>query len=439
MNDYSTQAVINKHEKEKWTMKFFSKYKYWKHSYKKLLGVLILFSIILLASVPMILLLSKFFPPKDKSAEFILSYAGADPDFGTKAFTSCILDYSGIEYFLDGTACYTDSSGIISISINDQEWHNLTLLWHGELFFFTFNSSISEDIVLATKDIDALAYWNEINMLIVPEVMGDAFELDLLYWTGTSWIVIETITAIESGKYQFYNLVMGLYALSKSGYMDTSIKFTIDQLTITYITNMIVVPDKTIISVEYDDTIFGEMSIDLTALDWQILGSYDGGEWSDISLSTSWWVFYDISDIAYGIITIYEIIDIHNGLTFEYKIVIGNDWNVEYAITINDLIKIGLVAGSLKVIITWDVVGGEPAENITLSLYYFDGSEYIFYKNYLTDFEGKISIIEILPIGSYMIGETLFVITADNLNNVPRNLPALYLDILYESMNLNPQ
>lgn len=149
-------------------MKVFNKYKYWKHSYKKLLGVLILFSVIIIASVPMILLLNKFFPQSDKSATFNLYYDGADIDFG-------IIDYSGIEnniylkcyqvYYLDGQLFVTDSSGLIEYEINDFEWHNLTILWHDGIYYtYLFNTSISEDIVLATKSIDAMTYSDEVNL-----------------------------------------------------------------------------------------------------------------------------------------------------------------------------------------------------------------------------------------------------------------------------------
>jgi len=81
-------------------MKHFFKYKYMRYNTRKLLVVLILFHIIVIASVPMILLLNTFFPQqKDKSATFTLYYDTPDPDFGTIAFISSTFDYSGIQVF----------------------------------------------------------------------------------------------------------------------------------------------------------------------------------------------------------------------------------------------------------------------------------------------------------------------------------------------------
>ena len=404
-------------------MKFFSKYKYWKHSYKKLLGVLILFSIILLASVPVILLLNKFFPQSDKSATFTLYYDSPDIDFGT-------IDYSGIEnniylkcyqvYYLDGQLFVTDSSGLIEYEINDFKWHNLTIIWHdGVLYEYLFNSSITQDIVLATKSIDAMSYWDEI-FLPADWDSRELIEIDLLWFDGTGWVVIETLTASLNGSVQLNNLIMGLYALSESGDNYVSLTFTIDQATAIYINDIYIVPDKTIVDVDYLDTIFGDMPVDLSAIDWVILGRKvgSGDVWQDISLNENWWLYFDVSDIANGVITIYEILDkIVNIETtyYEYKIVIGNAWiGTEVPLVLDTTTPINLVAKSLDATIVWSS-DGTPYIDMMVPLYCFDGSDYVFVANYLTNSEGKIYIDSLMPTGMWMLGVTEFNITADDV------------------------
>lgn len=210
---------------------------------------------------------------------------------------------------------------------------------------------------------------------------------------------------------------MGLYALSESGDMYTSLTFTIDQLTANYTYNIFIVPDKTIIDVDYLDTIFGEMSVDLTGVDWVILARKvdSGSDWQDISLNENWWLYYDVSDIANGVITIYEILVNIDGTSFyEYKIVIGNAWNMEQLLVLDTTTEINLVAKSLEASVVWSS-DGTPYIDMMVPLYYHDGTDYIFFADYLTDFEGKIYITDLLPIGLYMLGVTEFTITADDV------------------------
>jgi len=371
--------------------------------------------IIIIFSLAFILLPVYYFFdfPEDKSATFNLSYAGdLDANFVN-------IDYSGIEnkfelqfyrkYFLDGMPYYTDASGIIKISINDYEWHTFTMIFGGVEYTFTFNDTITENIILATKSIDATAYWDEIDELVVDGAVCEF--LDLLYYDGTSWVVIETIATNSIGTYQFSNLVMGLYALSESGDWYTSINFTIGQPDTIYTDDLIVVPDKTIIDVDYFNSIHGaDYAVDLTTVDWTIFGEMDS-VWYDLSYYPGWFVSLDISDISNGRIVIYEL----NDNEYLYKIVFGNAWNMEQAFLSNELTEVSLTAKSVEAEFLW-TFGDDPVVDASMAFYYWDGTEFVYYADYPTDENGKIYITELLPVGTYMFeGQAPFDIIADDV------------------------
>lgn len=368
---------------------------------KKVLVILLLFTFIC-ASVPTILLLKKIFFPKDNSTEFILLYDGADPDFST-------IDYSGIEYFVDGTAYYTDSSGIISIVMNDNEEHIFQIIWHGVLYEKIFNTSISEEVLLATKSIDALVLWNEI---FVPALNNLYSDFDLYYWNGISWIIIQTAFTDVTGMIAFSSLVHGLYALSEAGDNETLLTFELDQLTIIYTENILAEPDTIIIDIDYLNTFLGtDYPIDLTTIAYALeIYSTTQKDW--ITVPESLYVALVI-DEASGMIVFYEYTEESSN---KIRIVIGNAWNVNYEFSATDtLIEIDLVAKSLDASYTWSS-DGSVADGETVTLYYWNGIGWINVGSYITNVEGKVIITEMLPIGQYMFDSNpVFEITADDI------------------------
>jgi len=148
--------------------------------------------------------------------------------------------------------------------INNYDEHTLTILFGGVLYEYVFNSSISEVVTLATKSISALVMWDEIFIPAENTLVG------LLYFDGTSWILIEQATTDLSGQVLFNNLVMGEYMLCEAG--DTiGVSFIIDQPTITYTTDMNIVPDKTIIDIDYLQSILGDNHpVDLSTISYEI-------------------------------------------------------------------------------------------------------------------------------------------------------------------------
>ncbi len=99
---------------------------------------------------------------------------------------------------------------------------------------------------------------------------------------------------------------------------------------------------------------------------------------------------------------------------YGYRIAIGNSWNSTHVLVENVLTEIDLVAKSLEVSAVWSF-DSAPAIDILFPLYYFDGLDYVFISDYLTDFEGKIYISELMPIGDYKVGITEFSIIADDV------------------------
>ncbi|KKL10466.1 hypothetical protein LCGC14_2555540 [marine sediment metagenome] len=76
---------------------------------------------------------------------------------------------------------------------------------------------------------------------------------------------------------------MGLYALSESGDMTTSITFTVEQDTIIYTDDILVAPDKTVIDIDYLDTIFGDMPVDLSDINYTLQILLGNGNWANLT------------------------------------------------------------------------------------------------------------------------------------------------------------
>ncbi len=380
--------------------------RYDRNDLRKFLKVSFALLILFIASIPLSTFVDakdkdkKPKKPKDKSAIFNLSYLNPDAQFTS-------IDYSGIEYYLNGELLYvTNSLGLIEIDINKLGEQNFTMIFGGVRYEFIFNESITESIILNTKSIDALAMWDEIFMSIVNST--NDFNLNLLYFDGTSWVTIETFTAVESGMVQFNNLIMGEYALS-SGIKDTSITFTIGQDMINYTDTMIVVPDKTEISITYFDSIFGtDYPVDLSTINY-ILEIWSNTANDYITIPENYYVA--VKDDVLGMIVIYELLQSGN----EYRICIGNAWNENYEFNEDVLTEIGLTAKSLVAEFLWSFES-EPVNGTNFELFYYDGTDYISAGIYTTDINGKIIITELLPMGTYKFDDyATFDIVADDV------------------------
>ena len=339
-------------------------------------------------------------PSEDKSAEFVLMFSGLDLDFGT-------IDFSGIEYFIDGVSYFTDASGIINMEFNDKLTHNFTLIWHGVLYERIFNSSISEIVSLATKSIDAQLVWDEIFINIGGVFLEDTF--DLLYFNGTSWILIQTVVRSGTGIIVLNSLAMGSYMIVKTGEL-LGVVFTIDLLTITYTTDIPVTPSKTVITFEYINSIFGvDYPVDFTSIDWtlQFLSTVSG--WNPTT--SVYYVYFDTSDGANGRMVIYEILLYTD---YDYRLVIGNSWNTNYNLNETGLTEINLVAKSLDAEFLWSS-DSTPVVGTDFELFWFNGTDFVSIGTYTTDVNGKVIITEMLPIGTYMFENyAAFSIVADD-------------------------
>jgi len=367
---------------------------------KKISALLILIGIIL-ASIPTIYWLKMVLSPKDPSAEFVLLYDNADVDFGTT------IDYSMIEYFIDNQSYFTDASGIISFEFNDRVDHIFQITWQGVLYERIFNTSISEEVLLATKSIDSLVLWSEIDLPAIDSGYLEAF--DLLFFNSSEWIIIETVFTDATGMISISALIHGLYALSETGDMETLFTFEIDQSQIVYTENIFTEPDKTILSISYLNTFMGmDYPLDLTTVDYTLqLWSSSSSVWIDIPISL--YTALVIDEIN-GLISFYELFNASN----PYRIVINNSWDVNYEFRADDVVEIDLVAKSLEASFTWS--DDSIAENETVSLYFNDGIGWILVGDYVTNALGKVVITEILPIGEYRIdSNTPFFITVDDV------------------------
>lgn len=369
---------------------------------KKKIFVLVLLLALILISIPTAIWITLISLPKDNSAEFVLLYDGADPDFG-------IIDYSGIEYFIDGTSYFTDSSGIISFAVNDNEEHIFQIIFGGILYEKVFNTSISEDVLLATKSIDSIVLWDEIFMPALDGAYSEAF--DLCYWDGSQWIIIETLFTDATGMIQFNNLVMGLYTLSETGDMDTLLTFVVDQPMTIYTENIIALPDKTTLDIDYLNTVFGtEYPVDLSTVTYA-LQLYSTVQEAWITIPEELYVALVIDEIL-GLIVFYEYFELSSNLI---RITIGNAWNVDYQFLPNELLEIDLTAKSLEASFTWSS-DGAIADGETVSLYFFDGIGWILVDTYITNVEGKVILTECLPMGEYKFEDNIpFFITADDV------------------------
>ncbi|KKL79370.1 hypothetical protein LCGC14_2015520 [marine sediment metagenome] len=329
---------------------------------------------------------------KDTSMEVVLSYAGLDLDFGT-------IDYSGISYFIDGVEYFTDASGIIQHVFNNEDDHTFTLLWHGVLTTFAFNTTINEAVILETKEVEVNSLWNEI--------FTSALDIDfeVWYYDGTTWSLIENATtSILTGEATILGLVMGSFVVCQVGGFNALNNFTIDQLTTVYTTDFYVDADKTIIDIEY---IGGNIPVDLSLFSWEI--GWEGSQWYVIA-NTS----YDgiIINEALGTITIYNIQDIAWKLrVFDYAGVPMT----EYSITNGGLLEIELSTKSLSASLVWSSDGISPVVGMDLELFLWNGTDFESIGTYVSDVSGIITVPSLI-MGTYKLNDFVaFDIVASDL------------------------
>ncbi len=344
---------------------------------------------------------------KDTSMEIVLSYDTPDIDFGT-------IDYSGIEYFVDGVPYVTDASGIIQHSFNDEEEHIFTLLWHGILSEFIFSESISEGVVLENKVIEINSLWAEV-LTHVPDI-----NVEVWYYDGTTWSLIETTTTDSIGVATISGLVMGEFIVCEVGSFDALNNFTLDQLTQLYTAEVLIDAVKTIIDVDHLNTIFGtDYSIDLTDIDWVIEFYTVAAGWRDIANLGVLYLYYDLSDIANGNIVIYNLNDEES---YPYKIIIGNAWNIEVDIIPNTITEVDLPAKSLEAEFLWSG-DNAPVVGMEIELFWNNGTDFVSMGIYVTDVDGKVIITEMIPIGTYKLNDyAAFDITAMDIIHIEQHI-----------------
>jgi len=119
-----------------------------------------------------------------------------------------------------------------------------------------------------------------------------------------------------------------------------------------------------------------------------------------------------IIDNSTGTITIYGMTHKNNGWAIRILDYAGVTKD-EYVITENELTEISLSAKSLTATFTWSS-DSDPCVNILVPLYMWNGMDYVFIADYMTDASGIVSIIELMSIGTYKFAETIFSITADD-------------------------
>ena len=374
----------------------FRVYKYLSYNKHKILKVLFLIVVIVLASVPVILLLK--FLPQGTSMSFTLEYDNSDPNFG-------IIDYSGIEYYLDGQLFTTDSSGLIEVFISGINEYNLTIYFGGETITRIFNkTSISETIKLTTKSINGTVMWDEI---FVPN--DRMIEVILQYYNGINWIDIESGITDINGLVNFSGLVIGNYRIENN-------EFTVEQSTITYTTDILVDAVKTIIDVDYNKllTIFGNnYPVDLSTIAWEIR-CIQNNVLFNITKKDDEKADGLIVNNETGVITIYNILH-QTGISWQLRILNYNGVITNYAFTDNEFNQIELVAKSLELRVISNFEE-EPAVGFDFELFYlYKGTEFISIGIFTTDINGLISISETLPIGTYYFeGQSEFSITAED-------------------------
>lgn len=333
-------------------------------------------------------------PHKDNEMEIVLSYAGADIDFG-------VTDYSGISYFVDSVEYFTDVSGIITATFNNVEEHNFTLLWHGVINTFMFSESITDAVVLATKSIEVNTLWAE----VLTPVEG--ISIQVWYYDGTTWSLIETAITDSSGVATISSLVMGLYVVSEVGDFNSINNFTVDQLTTLYTAEVLSNAVKTIIDVDYLDSVFGtDYSVDLSMITWAI---------EYLSTPASYPTHYDgiIVDEANGIVTVYNL-----DFTYAWRFVVSGYAGASSWLLVEGLNEINLDAKSLEAEFLWSS-DNTPVIDYSVELFWYNGVDFESIGMYVTDVNGKVIITEMLPMGTYKLNDyTSFDIIASTITQI---------------------
>ncbi len=355
------------------------------------INAIFILGIILIAVVPNEILSKNLKPKKpkkkDTSMEVVLSYAGEDLDFGTndnKNFIASKFDYSGISYFIDGVEYFTDASGIIQHSFNDELNHTFTLLWHGVLTTFNFNTSINEAVVLETKDIEVNSLWNEVFTPI------SNMDFQIWYYNGISWSLIESAQTDVNGVAVISALVMGIYVACEVGDFNALNNFTVDQITTLFSTEIYQDAVKTIITVDYLNTIFGtDYPVDLASLIWEV--SFSGQ-------TANYPAHHDGVIVSGNTITYYNLLD-----SFAWNFIItGYAGYTQELVNINGLTAVKLDAKSLEAEFLWSE-DSAPVIGMDIDLFWFNGTEFVLVGTYVTDGSGILTITEQLIIGTYKL------------------------------------
>lgn len=333
--------------------------------------------------------------PEDNSAEFIFEYDTPDLDFGT-------IDYSGIEYFIDGVPYFTDASGIVHFVINDEELHTFSCLFGGVLYEYTFDASTQQYVTLATKDISSIILYDTVFTL------ADDVLVDLYFHTGTEWILIETISTDLTGLASFTGLIMGSYLIVESGLFVEANIFALEQDTIIYTTGVLIPPKETVIDIEYLNTIFGaDYPVDLSTITFSLW--IQGTAFDELLHSDG--VAYNNAE---GQIIIYNL----------YEVAVPDLWHIEityagaiqsFDIAYHTLTAIDLVAKSGEFEFLWSS-DSAPVQNRNFELFWFDGVDWISAGMYMTDVDGKIIIDSLLIIGQYKFDDyAIFTVVSSDV------------------------
>lgn len=153
-----------------------------------LVCLMLLFAVCAGSSTLILQQILKSLPPKDKEMSINLAYLTPDANFGE-------IDYSGIEYFLDGVS-YLTTSDTISMYFNDYDAHNFTMYFGGEEFYYNWTGSFNQLIELSTKSLTSTIIWDEIGVIAINTAVD-------LYFNG---VFIETGITDASGLITFNNL-----------------------------------------------------------------------------------------------------------------------------------------------------------------------------------------------------------------------------------------
>ncbi len=370
------------------------KYKYVSNAERKTkrVSAIILIIVIGISSVlPVIISLFRFPHRNENTTDISVSYLNPDTDFGT-------IDYSSIAYFLDGVEYFLPSNGMLSYIFNDAIMHNFTgfvnsarlekLMWNGEIHEILFNSSISRQIDLTTMSILSQVVWDELF------INTNTTNIQLLWYNGISFVVVESGITDLSGMISFANLIAGTYIISELGDLDSETSFDITSSSGDYTSNVVLIPEKTIVNFVYEDSIFGANSpIDLSL--WNVYLAFNkGATWGAIIDPVGMNFAVGYTEVG-GTMTFYELIvnDLAGYRTVGY-------WGGANAFKLLDVVAFEgestftRIAKSGTFEFLWSS-DSSPYANTLIELF-ADG---VSVGMFMTDSSGVITLSEVLPIG----------------------------------------